>query len=453
MTKVLSPVCGDDSLALFLMKGYNYSSPMARCVNVPIYDSDDSISDDELESEVCQTCVFCARENIRHHKTKTNEIPIIRRIRSPCRCFHECVAKDADNGKNYIMERFLRQKLDDFSPELKDSEQNQNNKRPGSPTSFDNNQNKKIPRIISEAEIETTRDELKKIQPKEEIEIVEVCEDPKPVVIECRSVASPIPAQPTRLNCHRMPQRVSVIQPTKIEDKSSHSSHSYIPKMRQSPASVSGRNSTQSSSYVPRARHVPEQNPHFTTESPTDLMAAETVIKVENTNHMEGYGTTMVLKQPIQTQNYPVNLGPRRDHNFGIISSLGSQMSSISGQCGSENTFYIKQPYVSRPQPGSCHVNQSQTQSVQFGHQFINARMQPHEENGNYSNSSLTLLYQLVPSVITQDELNRRILQPGHPPRIRACIERLAAKLTVSRTVAEQNEKQVAELLQLACEV
>ena len=45
------------------------------------------------------------------------------------------------------------------------------------------------------------------------------------------------------------------------------------------------------------------------------------------------------------------------------------------------------------------------------------------------------------------------MLQPGHPPRIRACIERLATKLTVSRHIAEQNEKQVSELLQLACEV
>ena len=44
-------------------------------------------------------------------------------------------------------------------------------------------------------------------------------------------------------------------------------------------------------------------------------------------------------------------------------------------------------------------------------------------------------------------------MQPGHPPRIRACIERLATRLTVSRHIKEQNEKQVSELLQLACEV
>ena len=53
----------------------------------------------------------------------------------------------------------------------------------------------------------------------------------------------------------------------------------------------------------------------------------------------------------------------------------------------------------------------------------------------------------------SQDDLNRRIMQPGHPPRIRACIERLATRLTVSRHIKEQNEKQVSELLQLACEV
>ena len=45
------------------------------------------------------------------------------------------------------------------------------------------------------------------------------------------------------------------------------------------------------------------------------------------------------------------------------------------------------------------------------------------------------------------------MLQPGHPQHIRACIERLAAGLQVSRNVAEQNENQVTELLRLACEV
>ena len=47
-TKKLSPVCGDETLATFLMKGYNYNSPMAIHTDVPIYDSDDDISDNEL---------------------------------------------------------------------------------------------------------------------------------------------------------------------------------------------------------------------------------------------------------------------------------------------------------------------------------------------------------------------------------------------------------------------
>ena len=401
MTKILSPVCGDDSLAMFLMKGYNYSSPMARCLNVPIYDSDDSdITDDDLESEICQTCVFCARENIRHHKTKENEIPIIRRIRSPCRCFHECVAKDAENGKNFIMERFLRQKLDGFSPENHLLNQAGSSKRAASCELTSNDQATKIPRIISKDEIEKTRNLLK----KEEIEIVEVGEASKapsevgpspiptsthhpvqPVVVQCRSVAKTKPS-----NCHRMPQRVSVIQPTKIEDSSSRSSHSFVQRIRQSPAG-SGRNSAQSSTYMPRVRPFPEHGT-YSTESPTDISnAADTVIKVENTNHMEGYGNaTMVLKQQPQYHiNHTVN--HRASHaghgDFRILNSLGSQMSSISGQLthsGSDNTFYIKQPYPRQTQ--SCHVGQSQS-TQQFAHQFINARMQPHEENGESSMS------------------------------------------------------------------
>ena len=57
------------------------------------------------------------------------------------------------------------------------------------------------------------------------------------------------------------------------------------------------------------------------------------------------------------------------------------------------------------------------------------------------------------PAYPQQEPLNHRMLQPGHPQHIRACIERLAAGLQVSRNVAEQNENQVTELLRLACEV
>lgn len=96
---------------------------MARNLQIPIYDSDDEISDNDLgldsiifficsfnslhlslglhriylnpfiESNVCNECIFCTREGIRHHKNKPNEISLIRRVRSPCRCFHECVTE------------------------------------------------------------------------------------------------------------------------------------------------------------------------------------------------------------------------------------------------------------------------------------------------------------------------------------------------------------------------
>ena len=121
LTQKLSPVCGDETLATFLMKGYQYNSPMARHAEVPIFDSDDDISDNELgkspledvlwktslsyklinvsfcnytinlEPNVCESCLFCQRDGVRHHKDKTNEIKLIRRVRSPCRCFHTCI--------------------------------------------------------------------------------------------------------------------------------------------------------------------------------------------------------------------------------------------------------------------------------------------------------------------------------------------------------------------------
>lgn len=101
-TKILSPVCGDDTLARILMTGYDYDSPMSRAIPVPVFALDDDVKDDELQSEVCNGCIFCERELVRHHKTRENENPIIRQLRSPCRCFHECMADekpDADEDE------------------------------------------------------------------------------------------------------------------------------------------------------------------------------------------------------------------------------------------------------------------------------------------------------------------------------------------------------------------
>ena len=180
--------------------------------------------------------------------------------------------ENEENGKNFIMERFLRQKLDDFSPDLKYTEELKTGARSPIADEEDGDQDEppaKLPRIISNEEITKTREKLtvnspvavqkpikveerplervavnqkpvesmkstsaekpviqNQIKPKEEqIEIVEISADqsesaPKPSLVE----------QIKRHSCHptgirpgltKAPLRVSVIQPTKASITSS----------------------------------------------------------------------------------------------------------------------------------------------------------------------------------------------------------------------------------------
>ena len=182
------------------------------------------------------------------------------------------VKENEENGKNFIMERFLRQKLDDFSPDLKYTEELKTGARSPIADEEDGDQDEppaKLPRIISNDEITKTREKLtvnspvavqkpikveerplervavnqkpvesmkstsaekpviqNQIKPKEEqIEIVEISADqsesvPKPSLVE----------QIKRHSCHptgirpgltKAPLRVSVIQPTKASITSS----------------------------------------------------------------------------------------------------------------------------------------------------------------------------------------------------------------------------------------
>ena len=45
----------------------------------------------KTEPNVCDSCLFCSRDGVRHHKDKKNENRLIRRVRSPCRCYHTCI--------------------------------------------------------------------------------------------------------------------------------------------------------------------------------------------------------------------------------------------------------------------------------------------------------------------------------------------------------------------------
>ena len=42
---------------------------------------DDGIKDDDLESHICNECIFCEREKVRHHKTRQHEHTFVRQLR------------------------------------------------------------------------------------------------------------------------------------------------------------------------------------------------------------------------------------------------------------------------------------------------------------------------------------------------------------------------------------
>ena len=42
---------------------------------------DDGIKDDDLESHICNECIFCEREKVRHHKTRQDEHTFVRQLR------------------------------------------------------------------------------------------------------------------------------------------------------------------------------------------------------------------------------------------------------------------------------------------------------------------------------------------------------------------------------------
>ena len=182
------------------------------------------------------------------------------------------VKENEENGKNFIMERFLRQKLDDFSPDLKYTEELKTGARSPVADEEDGDQEEppaKLPRIISNEEITKTREKLtvnspvavqkpikieerpservavqkpvetglkstsaekpmiqNQIKPKEEqIEIVEISADqsetvPKPNLVEQIKRHSCHPAG-IRPGLTKAPLRVSVIQPTKASITSS----------------------------------------------------------------------------------------------------------------------------------------------------------------------------------------------------------------------------------------
>ena len=130
------------------------------------------------------------------------------------------------------------------------------------------------------------------------------------------------------------------------------------------------------------------------------IQSADSVIKIENPSSLEAYGMYAYRNS---------------------VSSTSSRSNyTLPGNGQESRNFYMgtPRPHRAEPVPNMAHY-----------------AVQPHQQQ-----------------VYTQEDVNR-MLTPGHPPRIRACVERLAQRFSVSRSRPEHNEKQVTELLQLACEV
>lgn len=402
-TKILSPVCGDDTLARLLMTGYNYPSPMSRQIRVPVLTVEDEPAESDLESEICHECMFCERERVRHHKARDDEHVIMRQLRSPCRCFHECAnANDEDvndqKGKNYIMERFFAVQEDDQKPDDK----------------------MEIDPGISNLEIDETDQKNLEIAVKPTEEVIEVIDN---TVQDIINIEDDLEFTPKRLlptvsehssekkrkrGCHAdigLPaKRVSVITTHSIPDRnpmgSLHSVEVTSPVSASYPHSMPNvqRGHFQPHRGHPRGPMYPYNmsNNIFNKQNMTNftpISGQDPMVKMESAMSMDGYGLNHFPYRPPSSNsssrsNYSI---PRPDNRNWL-------------------------PIFNAHQPRQM-FNPQQSQQV-----------------------------------YTQEEVNR-MLAPGHPPGIRTAIDRLAVRFTVSRSQPEYQERQVTELLQLACEL
>ena len=374
------------------------------------------------------------------------------------------------------MERFLRQKLDDFSPELNDEAVVESKvKRPHEEEHIDEPL-EKLPRLATSSDIDEKRKEIKakaksSSSSTTELEVVEIrtnSKSPDPIEIVHVSPAKiePVHYQPPkeeyvpqvqqqqRKSCHadmsiKRPLRVSVIQPTGrsvISSNHSGSDHLIHPSHQQQRAHSHGRAPSMISSTTPSEKLILQQYKQMMVPnqlgSPYHQSGNETVtVKVENQADDHRY----VRPQYTPSLQSGSSGGHNNVHQFRAVSnsqgaSWSSQFSSLGSQPPSE--LMIKQPYS-----GSCH-NRAQMSRLQVPH----FTLPPHEQNTGGGGAAFPA-YQQQQEALSQTINHRMQLQQGHPQHIRTCIERLAAGLQVSRHVAEQNENQVTELLRLACEV
>ena len=350
------------------------------------------------------------------------------------------------------MERFLRQKLDDFSPELQEDEKpkRESEEKLEEPVA-------KLPRLATEEDITEKRKEIKdkmskssnssgelevvaspaplqKPEEEEKIEVVQIESSPPRVEEPKKEFVQ----QVVRKSCHapthgiQRPLRVSVIQPTRSHTSGqSSNTGDFLPR---APSMVS--------STTPSEKMILQQYKQFLpTRSPYQNHTGNETVTVKVENQDDRY---VRPQYPPSVQSGSSGPSQFRHQRGSQGASWSSQFSSLGSQ---PNEMLIKQPYS-----GSCH-QPSQLNRMNNSLSMPGFPVQQHAQNGTLvllvSKSNSLLAY----SSYSQDSLSQRMIRPGHPQHIRACIERLAAGLQVSRHVAEQNENQVTELLRLACDV
>ena len=289
------------------------------------------------------------------------------------------------------MERFLRQKLDDFSP-LEDTTEPIKIKRQHEDVKEDEPV-EKLPRLATEADISEKRKEIKEKSKSSsstaELEVVDVQTTKSSEQIEIVRV-SPAKIEPPkeefvpqvtqpRKSCHgdmhikRPPMRVSVIQPTGRSITSGQSSD----YLYQRPPSMISSTTPSEKLILQQYKNIMPQSqtaPGPSRGHPYSQSGNETVtVKVENTQADET--PRVYVRQP----QYPPSLQSGSSggvpQQFRVANnSQGASWSSQFSSMGSQppNELLIKQPYS-----GSCH-NRTQVNRLQVPHFPV----APHEQNG-----------------------------------------------------------------------
>ncbi|CAG5108341.1 Oidioi.mRNA.OKI2018_I69.chr1.g3749.t1.cds [Oikopleura dioica] len=399
-TTLLSPVVKDETLARFLVVGYKFSSPMARAIEVPVLECNDDINDDDLESDICNECVFCERDQVRHHRTKKNEHTLMRALRSPCRCSHE----EEHKKKNYdglvkdptpVLEEDKEIKVENGTDHKNQENQNTNtpansNSRAATSTSsrkrcnHDNSETcaKRVSVIMSKPRSTNEGDTGFNTGSRSALSV--------------SSFTTPVP-----------------------------SSQSYISK---NPPSSSHQN-----------HHHQHQHHHHNHQNHQNHQNRQ--------RDQQNHAGKEILPRPSAHLDQNQQAAMQRNHQNQQVQPLPRPQ------------FKVEPPQEFQRTPMLPHFPHGH----RMGHPNFNQAMQlMQQQNSLYSQHQQQMPAQRADSVQSmpaylssyrmRDSMSQMI-RPDHPMNIKVAFNNLALKLGISRSIPKHTEQQVTDLLQIACEV